>query len=283
MDLKSLKDVPPWDWPVEAGATFLEVLRDSRAAEADRLLAAELAGDLTVINDELIDALLAVLRSAGEPEALRAQAAISLGPVLEQGATDDFEDGPVITERTLDGIQESLREAFTDATVPKEVRRRILEASVRAPQDWHEDAVRAAYAGGDEDWKLTAVFCMRFVRGFDEPILESLDSKNPDIRREAVSAAGEWGLTAAWPHVVALIEKKGTAKPLLLAAIGAVAALRPHDASEILGKLADSDDEDVVEAVDEALALAEEPWDEDEDDDYGDDDEEEDDDDDLRH
>ena len=75
--MKSLKDIPPWDWPAGAGAMFLDVLRDGQAAESDRLLAAELAGDFTVINDELVDALLAVLRSGAESEKLRARAAIS--------------------------------------------------------------------------------------------------------------------------------------------------------------------------------------------------------------
>jgi hypothetical protein len=45
---------------------------------------------------------------------------------------------------------------------------RILEASVRAPQDRHPDAVRAAYASGDAAWKLTAVFRMADVRGFED-------------------------------------------------------------------------------------------------------------------
>ena len=269
MDLKSLKDIPPWDWPADAGAMFLAVLRDDQAAESDRLLAAELAGDLTVINDELVDGLLSVLRSGTESEELRVKAAISLGPVLEQADTDGFDDGDAvpITERTFNTVQESLREAFTDAAVPKEVRRRILEASVRAPEDWHQDAVRAAYGGDDEAWKLTAVFCMRFVRGFDEQILEALDSKNPDIHHEAVSAAGAWGVEAAWPHIAALIRTEGTTKPLLLAAIGAVAAIRPQEAAEILGELTLSDDEDVVEAVEEALAMAEGPLGEDDEDD----------------
>lgn len=259
MDLKSLKDIPPWDWPADAGATFLDILRDGRGTRADRLLAAELAGDVTVINDELVDALLSVLCSGGEPEELRAQAAICLGPILEHAATAGFDDGSgvPISERAFDTIQESLREVFTDGVVPKEVRRRILEASVRAPQDWHHDAVRAAYASGDEGWQLTAVFCMRFVRGFDEQILEALDSKSPDTHHEAVSAAGDWGVEAAWPHIVALITTEGTTKALLLAAIGAVAAIRPQQAAEILGELTLSDDGDVVEAVDEALAMAE--------------------------
>jgi hypothetical protein len=246
MDLRSLKDIPPWDWPAGAGTMFLDVMRDGQAAESDRLLAAELAGDLTVIDDELVDALLAVLRSGAESEKLRVRAATSLGPILEQADTDGFEDA---------------------AAVPKEVRRRILEASVRAPRDWHQDAVRAAYASGDEAWKLTAVFCMRFVRGFDEQILEALGSESPDIHYEAVSAAGAWGVATAWPHIVALIRVEGTAKPLLLAAIGAVAAIRPQEAGEILADLTLSNDEDVVDAVDEALAMAEGPLDEDDEDD----------------
>jgi hypothetical protein len=269
MDLKSLKDIPPWDWPEGAGATFLDLMRDGQAVESDRLLAAELAGDLTVINDELVDALLVVLRSGAESEDLRVRAATSLGPILEQADTDGFEDAAaaLITERTFSTLQESLREVFGDGAVPKEVRRRILEASVRAPRDWHQDAVRAAYGSGDEAWKLTAVFCMRFVRGFDEQILEALDSKSPDIRYEAVSAAGEWGVEAAWPHIAALITTEGTAKPLLLAAIGAVAAIRPQEAPEILGELTLSEDEDIVEAVGEALALSDAPLDEDDEDD----------------
>ncbi len=56
---------------------------------------------------------------------------------------------------------------------------------------------------------------------------------------------------------------------LLLAAIGAVPSIRPQEASEVLSRLIESDDEDIVEAVHEALAMAEEPADEDEDDEDG--------------
>ena len=54
--------IPPWDWPGDAGKKFHEVLIDRQANETDRLIAAELAGDLTVINDELADALTAIIR-----------------------------------------------------------------------------------------------------------------------------------------------------------------------------------------------------------------------------
>jgi hypothetical protein len=259
MDLKTLKDTPPWDWPEGAGKTFLGILRDGQADESDRLLAAKLAGDFTVINDELVGALLSILRSGVESEELRCKAVISLGPALEHAYIDGFEDpGDVpITEQTFHGTQESLRKLTMDGDVPKNVRRRILEASVRAPQDWHQDAVRAAYSSDDEDWKLTAVFSMRFVRGFDEQILEALESANPDIHYQAVCAAGNWEVDAAWAHITALVTSKETEKPLLLAAIDAVASIRPQEAGVILVGLTDSDDEDIVEAAHEAIAMAE--------------------------
>ncbi len=256
MNLGTLKDIPPWDWPEGTGNTLLNILRDDRSPESDLLLAAELAGDFTVINDALVDALLSILHSVDQPEEVRGRAATSLGPVLEHADTEGFEDANdlLITEHTFHRIQESLRNLYMDANVPKEVRRRILEASVRAPRDWHQDAVRAAYASDDEDWRLTAVFCMRFIRGFAQQILEALDSKNPDIHYEAVLAAGNWEVDAAWSQVASLVTSGATAKPLLLAAIDAVASIRPQEALEILGDLADSDDEDIVAAVHEAMA-----------------------------
>ena len=250
MNLRTLKDTPPWDWPEGTGKMLLDFLRDDRTSESDLLLAAELAGDLTVINEELVEALLSILRRGDRPERVRGRAAISLGPILEHADTQGFEDADdlPITERAFHRLQESLRKLYRDANVREEVRRRILEASVRAPQDWHEDAIRAAYSSGDEVWRLTAVFCMRFVRGFEEQILEALDTENPDIHYEAVVAAGNWGLDAAWPHVAALVTSKKTDKPLLLAAIEAIASIRPHEAVRMLDDLADSHDEDIAAA-----------------------------------
>lgn len=274
MDLKTLKDIPPWDWPESAGTLFLGILRDKKADASDRLLAAELAGDFTVINDELADALLTILRNNDEPEELRGEAAIALGPALESADIDGFEDPDYvpISREIFHGIQESLGGLCTDTGVPKEVRRRVLEASVRSPREWHPDAIRAAYSGDDEDWRLTAVFCMRFVGGFDEQILESLESRNQDIRYQAVLAAGNWEIDRAWSHIGGLVTSKDTDKSLLLAGIEAAASIRPQEAAGILFELTESDDEDIVEAAYEALAMAgglsDEDWDEDDDDEF---------------
>jgi len=271
MDLKTLQDTPPWDWPRDAGKKFHEVLIDHQANETDRLSAAELAGDLTIINDELADALTAIIRRPDKPEQLRAAAAIALGPVLEQADIDGFEDphDVPITQRTFRNIQDLLHKLHFDNSIPKEVRRRILEASVRAPEEWHQNGIRAAYSSGDNEWILTAVFSMRWVRGFDDQILEALKSGDAQIQYEAIQAAGNWGLAAAWCHMLALVQDAATPKPLLLAAISAVASIRPAETRSVLVDLADSDDEEIAEAVDEAIGMAETVPDEENDEEVG--------------
>ncbi len=257
MDLKVLEETPPWEWPQGTDKMLLEILRDNQTDKADLLLAAGLAGDYTVINDELVAALLSILRNGEESEAIRAKAVISLGPILETAYIDEFEDPEAvpISEETFHGIQTALHELYMDRDIPMEVRRRILEGSVRAPQAWHTEAIRDAYSGGDELWRLTAVFCMRYVRGFDTQILEALESENEEIHYEAVCAAGTWEMDAAWSHIAALATSALTDKWLRLAAIEGVASIRPEEAAGILSELSQSRDEDIVEAAYEAMTM----------------------------
>jgi hypothetical protein len=248
---------------------FQMILNDSRGQLSDRLTAAELAGSSTVINDDLAGVLMAIIGNAEEPEELRAKAAISLGPVLEQADTDGFEDPEdvAISEITFRNLQDKLHKLYLENSISKEVRRKILEASVRAPQNWHQKAIMTAYSSGDRDWMLTAVFSMRWVRGFENQILEALKSSDPEIHYQAVSAAGNWELDAAWPHILGLLNDAGTSKPLLLAVIGAISSIRPQEAGELLADLAESDDEDVAEAANEAIAMSEPIPDEEDDED----------------
>jgi hypothetical protein len=261
MDLKMLETTPPWEWPDNAAAIFQAILTDREASAVDRVLAAELAGDYVVINDQLAETLMGILGSTGESALLRSHAAISLGPALEGADTADFDDpfdDPPLSEEMFQKIQRFLHMLYQQEDIPKQVRRSIFEASVRAHQDWHADAIREAYASGDRDWTLTAVFGMAHVPGFEAEILESLKTSDPETHVRAVKAAGNWSLEAAWPHVFALVENAGvTPKPLLLAAIGAVASLRRDTATlELLHDLVDSEDEDISDAADEALSMA---------------------------
>lgn len=267
MSISDLKDLPPWDWPSNADKSILDVLCDPNAADAERCMAAGMAGDATVVNDELANALLVIIGNEIETDALRGRAATALGPVLEWGFIEDFDDMSdiPISESMFNRIQQAFYQLYQKENLPKYVRRRILEASVRAPQEWHRDALRHAYSQDDVAWRLTAVFCMQFIRGFDKQILESLSGENPDIIYEAVCGAGNWEIKAAWPQIAAMVASEDTEKDLLLAAIEAAALIRPDEAFQFLGDLLKSDDEDIVDAVQEALALAGALWDADDD------------------
>lgn len=257
MKLDALASWGSWQWPKDAGATFLQVLRDRQADPGHRLLAAELAGDIVVMNDEMAAALLALIEAADEDVDLRSQAAISLGPALETADIDGFDDPDelVISEEMFERIQGTLRSVHGDGSAPKKLRRRALEASVRAQQEWHREAISAAYGSGDAEWKLTAVFGMRHVRGFDESILEALQSPDAGVEAEAILAAGAWGIRKAARHVTAILEEEEVEKERLLAAIEAIPFLRPKDSDALLADLVDSDDEDIAAAAREASGL----------------------------
>lgn len=261
MEMSVLAEMPPWDWPHDAGKSILGVLRDTAAPEPERLLAAELAADLATDDREIADLLLSVVGDEAEPVSLRATAAGSLGPVLEEGdlAVLDMEDPAGLPEGFAE-IRETVNKLYRNERAPADLRRSALEASVHAPEDWHAEAVRSAYSSHDDEWTLTAVSCMKYVRGFEEEIVEALAHPNADVAYEALCAAGVWGVSGAWRHVVALVGSETTDKRLLVAAIEAVPAIRPDEAAGVLGHLADSTDEEIAEAVAEALAMAEGPW-----------------------
>jgi hypothetical protein len=98
---------------------------------------------------------------------------------------------------------------------------------------------------------------MAHLKGFESQILESLNSDDSEIVYEAVRGAGNWQLNAAWPRVVELLKSPDTDKPTLMAAIEAVAAIRPKEAGKLLRKFVDSKDEDIAETASEALGMAE--------------------------
>ena len=261
-DVNLLQNIEPWQWPQEAAQTILDALSDPQAKPSERVIAADLAGDLVVMNDEVAEALIAVVGDATEPDELRAQAAISFGPVLEQTDLDGFDEWEWATMGRPSPRRPSTRSAhcssrYTPIRPPPRSAAQSVEAAVRAPEEWHRDAIKKAYASGDREWMLTAVFGMRYIQGFNGPILEALNSKDEEIHFEAINAAGDRELDAAWPHVKALVQNPKTPKAILFAAIEAVSKIRPAETREALQHLADSPNEEIAEAADDAIGMAE--------------------------
>jgi len=127
------------------------------------------------------------------------------------------------------------------------------------PQPWHGDAIATALRSDAPAWRVTAIFAMRWVEGFEQEVLEALDADDPAIRYQAVCAAASWELDGAWPHIERVLSDPAADKALLIAAIEAASSIRPADAPTLLADLTHSDDEDIREAVSEAMLMAEVP------------------------
>jgi len=257
--LRQLQRTDSTEWPLEAGDVIVHALRNGSGDE--RQLAAELASEWVVMNDELAGELLAVVEHRNSSEELRATAAIALGAPLEEcDSYEDLEgvagvDQPVISQRLFRTIQHGLRAVYEDATNPQLVRRRALEASVRAPLPWHAEAVAAAQRHAELPWRLTAVFCMGFLEGFDDDIVAALDSDEEALVFEAIRAAGIKGLAAAGPAVLAIATSEEAEISLRLGAIEALGTVDVDGAEEMLLELCESPDEELAEVAEWALAL----------------------------
>ncbi|MBN2168807.1 MAG: HEAT repeat domain-containing protein [Actinobacteria bacterium] len=261
MNLNSLSEIPAWEWPTGTGEFLRGILHNREAELSDRMRAADLAGNFVVVNDVLIMELLKIMVNDEESKDLRSIAALSFGPALEYSHVEGFDDPDeaLISEVAFKRIKETLHKVYLDENAPKDVRRRVLEGSVRAPQDWHSDAINKAYASGDDEWISTAVFCMGYISGFDEQIVESLGSESWDIQYNAIRAAGEWRVREAWPLISSLLSSKETDRGLLIAAIEASVEINPLEASQILEQFTSSDDSEVAEAAAEAMSMQDLP------------------------
>ncbi|MGM0759446.1 MAG: hypothetical protein ACQEUB_07010 [Thermodesulfobacteriota bacterium] len=85
------------------------------------------------------------------------------------------------------------------------------------------DRMLAAELGGDPvvmnnelAQALLAVFCMIYVQGFEEEILESLKSPEKMIHYLAVQAAENWEMEEAWKQISSLALSPETDKDLRL-------------------------------------------------------------------
>lgn len=259
MNIQALNDTPPWEWPDEAAEIIKKALKDKNTPENDRVLASELAGDEVVMNDEVADLLLTLIADENEVEDLRCNAAISLGPALEYAYIMEFDnpDDIVLSEKAFHKVEKGLEEIYNNDGVSDTVRRHVLEGAVRSPQDWQVERIKEAYARDDKDWKLTAVFGMGHIEGFEKEIMESLDSDVPEIHLEAIYAAGRQEIADSWPHVKAILENKKSERDLLIAAINVSASINPEECQMILDEYCDSPNEEIADAAEEAFHLAE--------------------------
>lgn len=210
------------------------------------------------IDDALTDEILRIAEG-GDAEEIRADALIALGPTIEICGIDYSEDFgfapellPAVSKPKFEELVARLRAIHDDPSQPTLVRRRALEVLVRDPQPWQEASIRTHFAAGDRDWKLTAIFAMGYLRGFEKEIRELVETAEGDFLYEAIRAAREQSVEEAGERIVALALSPEIERELRLTAIEAIPWVAP-ESRDLLEDLTSEDDEEIAMAAEDAL------------------------------
>ena len=254
---------PPVESFHEANREVVRALRSPEGKVRD-LAIAEAS---PIVDDELARELLRFARDPDHGEVERGDALIALGPALEICSYDEADDGSLpdpapeqedwwdlpLSSAAYREVTEALRRLYLDASMPKLVRRRALEAAVRAPRDWQRDAAGSAWRSADPEWRLTAVFAMGHLPGFAAEIERALDDEELPIAREALLAAGRAGVEDLGERLMEVAADRHAERELRLAAIEGLGELGPEEAVEVLEGLTLDSDREIAEAAEEAL------------------------------
>ncbi len=197
----------------------------------------------------LIPIFIKMMRSDSD-ETVRATAASGLGLFVYLGEVED------ISEDKRKQVEESLLSVYQGTDKPI-VRRRALEALGYSSREEVPAFLEDAYQSTDKEWLASALFAMG--RSADErwekQVLSMLDHSEPDVRLEAIRAAGELELAGARRPLLRLLkEDSGDDFDLRSAAIWSLSQIGGEGVRELFERMADNtEDEDEEFILDEAL------------------------------
>jgi hypothetical protein len=253
--IEKLLVIPVYEWPSDTDKFLLSVVQDEGIEHPLRLQAIELAGDLAVVNLELVEEFVKIAKDKNSDFELRLSAIAAMAPIMEEvvkptyletvRAIDPEED--IITADSLSEASKTLKEIFFSSNEPEELRRQALKSAVGIFDEWQVDAVKKAYDSKDLEWMISAVFCMRFLPNFEHEIMESFDYPNTEIQLYAVEAAGRHNLMLAWPKIEQILRYERSNIDLLCAAIYVAAKMNPDGMDDFIKLM--PDDFEVQEAI----------------------------------
>jgi HEAT repeat protein len=179
---------------------------------------------------------------------VRAAAALSLGRFLLLGEYDQ------IDKSAARRVEEALLEAYHAPDQDVSVRRRALEALANSSLDELPDMILEAYEDDDDIMRVGAVFAMGRSSDsrWNRYVLDELGSSDSVMLFEAARASGELEIEEALPDLLRLLGDEDI--EIRDAAVWALGRIGGREARRALKACCASDDEDLVEAAEEALA-----------------------------
>jgi HEAT repeat protein len=198
-------------------------------------------------NPRLIDPLVVLLRSDPSP-LVRAASATALGRFLLLGEVEK------INRQRRDQVYSALMGALISTPPGSVIYQHALESLAYVSNEEVEQLIREAYASENQALRVTAVLAMGRSgdRQYSDVIHKELPNVLPAMRLEAARAAGELEISDAVPELGKLLDDPDP--EVALVAIGALGQIGGESARQILQRAAESDDDEIVEAAEEALA-----------------------------
>lgn len=200
---------------------------------------------------ELMSRLIEVCQWDESPE-VRAAAVRELGRFILLGEYEEISEAE--TARAQDAAISVLHNGDEEISV----RRRGLEAISNSSHEIVPASIHEAYESGDHLMLVSAIFAMgrSYDKRWCDIIMKEIRSSDPEIVYEATRSAGELEMIEAVPILGQLAV--GPDRDVQLVAIWSLGEIGGQEALRILSALAedleDSEDEDVIEAVEDAIS-----------------------------
>lgn len=185
---------------------------------------------------------------------VRAAAASELGRFVLLGELGNLPDSETV--RAQEAVISLLKADDEDI----DVRRRALEAIANSSHEIVTPAIEKAYSSYDQRMRVSAVFAMgrSCDERWEEIVLQEMGSPDPEMRYEAARACGELTINDAIPYLLRLTQEAD--REIKEAAIWSIGEIGGTEALRILMNLAEeaeiSDDQDLIEAIEDAIGNA---------------------------
>ena len=217
--------------------------------DADANVRARAIGLLAESNDpKLVDPLINIFLNDAEL-APRMEAATLLGEFVLLG---ELEELPIAVQRE---IEDALISVIRREDNPS-LRRKALEALGYSSRDELPNIIETAYQRSDSAWTASALRAMgrSHDNAWNDSVVSKLLDYDPKIRFAAAEAAGELGIQEASPIMLQMLEDEEEDDDVTSAAIWSLSQIGGEDARVyILNLLENTEDEDIVEFLEDAL------------------------------
>lgn len=199
-------------------------------------------------DDQALIALLVHLMEDDLSTLVRSRAAVALGKYVLLAEMDGLTPG---RSRFL---RKALLQVIRNPGEDVEVRRRAVESIAYFGDEEVRDIIEGAYYSAEGKMQVSAVFAMG--RSMDPywsgTVLLELQNPNAEMRFEAARANGELGNSRAVPILIELLEDPD--REIQEVSIWALGQIGGTDARHALEAVAESEDEELAAAAEDALA-----------------------------